>query len=65
MMAEAGVGVVQISKVLNHITGGVTDKHYNHYTYDHEKRQALETWERKLKSILTGEKAKVINMQRK
>jgi len=65
MMAEAGVGVVQISKVLNHITGGVTDKHYNHYTYDHEKRQALETWERRLKFILTGKKAKVVNFKKR
>jgi len=65
LMAEARVEEINISKVLNHTIGGVTSKHYNHYSYDAEKRQALETWERKLKSILTGEKAKVVNLKRK
>jgi len=43
----------------------VTSRHYNHYTYDKEKQQALETWDRKLNSILTGKKAKVVNLKRK
>jgi hypothetical protein len=63
-MGELGVDEFHISKVLNHTTQGVTSKHYNRHTYDPEKRQALETWERKLKSILTGKKAKVVNLKR-
>jgi integrase len=64
-MAEARIDGHNISKVLNHTIGGVTDTHYNHYSYDPEKRKALEVWERKLQSILTGEKGKVVNLKRK
>ena len=65
MMAEARIDGYNISKVLNHTIGGVTSKHYNHYSYDPEKQKALETWERKLKSILTGKKSKVVNLKRR
>jgi integrase len=65
MMTSSGIDEIHVSKVLNHTIPGVTSKHYNHYTYDPEKRQALETWERKLNSILTGKKAKVVNLKRK
>lgn len=65
MMTLSGIDEVHVSKVLNHTIPGVTSKHYNHYTYDKEKVQALETWERKLNSILTGKKAKVVNLKRK
>ncbi len=62
-MAEAGVDEFHISKVLNHTTQGVTSKHYNRHTYDAEKLQALETWERKLRAILFNEKSKVVNLK--
>jgi integrase len=65
MMTSSGVDEIHVSKVLNHTIPGVTSKHYNHYTYDKEKLQALETWERKLNGILTGKKAKVVNLKRK
>ena len=65
LMAEARIDGHNISKVLNHTIGGVTDTHYNHYSYDPEKRKAFEVWERKLQSILTGQKAKVVNLNRK
>ena len=60
-MAESGVDETNISKVLNHIVEGVTGKHYNLYSYDREKRKALEKWARELKSITSGkQKGKVI-----
>ena len=42
------------SLVLNHSpqSRGVTDAVYNRYAYDKEKREALSTWERRLKSLL-------------
>lgn len=63
-MGELGVNEFHISRVLNHKIPGTTSKHYNHHKYFSEKLQALETWKRKLKSILTGEKAKVVNIKR-
>ena len=65
MMTGSGVDELHVSKVLNHTISGVTSRHYNHYTYDKEKQQALETWDRKLNSILTGKKANVVNLKRK
>lgn len=46
-MAELGVSPHTISLVLNHISarrGTVTGKVYNQYSYDLEKRDALEIW---------------------
>jgi integrase len=64
-MTEAGVNRLTVSKILNHSEKGVTGKVYDKYSYDKEKRQALEKWARKLESILTGKTAKVVNLQRK
>jgi len=63
-MAALGIPQLTISKVLNHREGGVT-KDYNQYEYDAEKKHALETWEGKLESILTGKKAKVVSIRGK
>lgn len=63
-MAKAGEMDEVIDAVLNHAKQGVI-KVYNQYRYDREKQQALETWERKIRSITTGEKGKVIPMNRK
>jgi hypothetical protein len=67
-MAEIGVFEDTIDRVQNHVSrvkSGVR-KNYNHYAYDLEKQQALETWERKLTAITTGtEGGKVIAMRRK
>lgn len=56
LMAGELVGVEEniISKVLNHKKKGVTSIHYNLYSYDREKRQALESWEKALREILEG-----------
>jgi integrase len=52
-MAEAGVPRHHISAVLNHVEGGAAvTRIYDRYSYDAEKRRALETWVRKLRSII-------------
>src|SRR5262249_37108509 len=52
-MAEAGVPRHHISAVLNHVeAGAAVTRVYDRYSYDAEKRKALETWARKLRSIV-------------
>jgi integrase len=52
-MAEAGVPRHHISAVLNHVEAGARiTRVYDRYSYDAEKRAALETWARKLQSIV-------------
>lgn len=63
-MAEMGVMDEVIDAVLNHAKQGVI-KVYNQYRYDKEKQAALETWGRKLRSIITGEATgKMISLRR-
>ena len=50
-MASLGVPRLTVSRVLNHTEGGVTSI-YDRYSYDGEKRQALETWGKELVRIL-------------
>ena len=65
MMTSLGISEYDVSKVLNHTIQTVTNKHYNHYSYDKEKQKALGVWERKLKTIITGKSSgKVILLQR-
>lgn len=55
-MAEMGIRGDILDRVQNHITRekqGVGHV-YNRYSYDREKQQAMEAWERRLKSITTG-----------
>ena len=61
-MASMGTPCSTIGKVLNHSEGGVTAI-YNRYSYDVEKRKALNAWSRKLESIIRGKKAKVIEFK--
>jgi len=52
-MAEAGVPRQHISAVLNHVERGASvTRVYDRYSYDAEKRRALETWARKLRAIV-------------
>jgi integrase len=52
-MAEAGVPRQHISAVLNHVEGGASvTRVYDRYSYDAEKRKALQTWARRLRSIV-------------
>jgi len=61
-MASTGTPRTIVGKVLNHSDGGVTAI-YDRYSYDKEKRKALNAWGRKLESITTGRKAKVIELK--
>jgi len=55
-MAAAGVPRHHISAVLNHVEGGpAATRVYDRYSYDAEKRAALETWARDLSRILVAE----------
>jgi integrase len=51
-LAECGVNVEDISKVLNHVHGSRITAVYNAYGYDKEKRLALTKWARRLTAIL-------------
>lgn len=63
LMTGAKVPRLVVSKILNHAEGGVTAV-YDRHGYDDEKRQALETWARKLESIISGEPAgKIVELR--
>lgn len=49
-MTSAGVSRLVVGKILNHIEPGVTAV-YDRHGYDGEKRQALETWEARLRAV--------------
>ena len=51
MMTSMGIPLLTVSKILNHAKGGVTDKHYDHYAYDKEKKEALIKWGKKVAKI--------------
>ena len=58
-MAEAGVSVENIAKVLNHVGRGArATRVYDRYSYGREKRAALEAWARRLNAILQRKRAK-------
>lgn len=52
-MAAAGIPRDHISRVLNHVEGGArATAVYDRYSYDREKRIALETWARAVQAIV-------------
>lgn len=63
-LGELGFNRLIQDKILNHIdrsVGGIYDRH----SYDKEKRQAMDTWDRRLQEILTGQPVdKVVTLQR-
>jgi integrase len=62
-MGELGFSPLVIGHVLNHrgtTKSGVTLSVYNHYDYAQEKRQALDTWAKRLGGIVAGDVAKVV-----
>lgn len=64
-MTRAGYNRLTVSKVLNHVEGGVTAI-YDRHSYDKEKRQALEAWGRRLDAIISGaDQSTVVPMNRK
>jgi integrase len=57
-MAESGVPRQHISAVLNHVQAGPTaTRVYDRYSYDAEKRAALERWAKELSRILAAKPA--------
>jgi integrase len=62
LMTSMGILRLTVSKILNHVEQGVT-RVYDRYSYDREKRAALDRWARRLEQILTGKKAKVVNIR--
>jgi integrase len=56
-MAEMGISPHVISLILNHATareGTITNKVYVQYSYDREKREALDAWGSKLQQIVAN-----------
>ncbi|MSM38669.1 MAG: DUF4102 domain-containing protein [Geobacter sp.] len=59
-MAEMGEMDEVIDAILNHSKQGVI-RVYNQYRYDKEKQAALESWEKKMQSIITGIMGNVVS----
>jgi integrase len=62
-MARLGISPTVLGHVANHRSvtrGGITMAVYNQYSYDREKRQALELWADRLEAIVAGSGAKVV-----
>jgi integrase len=65
-MADLGIAPHVIGHVLNHraITkSSITDQVYIRYTYDREKREALEKWNEALAAIVAGKSAEIIPLR--
>lgn len=56
-LEELGVSDKIITKIANHSSRGVTERHYMRHRYIKEKREALEKWEACLKEIIRGDYA--------
>ena len=65
-MAEMGVPQDVTEKILNHKhgLGGALAKVYNRYEYQAERKQALDRWSHKIKTILSEESAKVYELKK-
>lgn len=66
-MADLGVPPHVIAHVLNHRTvtkAKVTDRIYNRYEYDREKREALDLWADRLRAIIAGGAAEIVPIRR-
>ena len=62
-MAEMGIRPDVVDRVLNHNVPGVR-KHYDHYSYYPEIRNALIRWEQRLNEIVAGkQEQKVVNIR--
>ena len=62
-MAELGVPLPTISRILNHAEGGVT-RIYARYSFLNEKRQALNLWAQHIHDIISGDGGKASNVVR-
>lgn len=62
-MEEMGVPQHIIAHVLNHVSiskASITKKVYARYTYEKEKREALNAWAQRLERIVEGEPEAVV-----
>jgi integrase len=50
-MTSMGISRLVVSKILNHVEKGVTAV-YDRYSYDREKREALDAWDARLEQIV-------------
>lgn len=64
LLSEIGFSDETVDSVLAHLKKGEI-RTYNKNKYDKEKQQAMEAWERKLNSIISGGDCKVIPIGRK
>ncbi|ABK98987.1 tyrosine-type recombinase/integrase [Pelobacter propionicus] len=64
ILSEIGFSDEIVDAVLAHLKKGEI-KTYNKNKYDKERQKALEAWERKLKSIITGQKDNVVPLTHK
>jgi integrase len=62
-MTGMGISRLVVSKILNHVERGITAV-YDRHSYDKEKRQALEAWGLKLKTIVEDAENNVVPMVR-
>jgi integrase len=62
-MTGMGISRLVVSKILNHVERGITAV-YDRHSYDLEKRQALDAWAHKLKSIIEDVETNVIPLVR-
>ena len=56
-MAEMGISPHTISLILNHVSASkstITGKVYVQYSFDREKREALNAWGERLRGIVEG-----------
>lgn len=67
-MARLGVAPIVLGHVANHRSttkAGITLAVYSQYTYDREKRHALDLWAERLAAIVAGEPASVVSLRKR
>ena len=62
-MTANGISREIVSKIVNHSEPGVT-RIYDRYSYDKEKKNAMNKWDRILKRIISGDTGKVVEISR-
>jgi len=63
LIARLGIPRLTVKKILNHADSEITAI-YDRHSYDSEKKQAMLAWDGKLRSIIKGEKAKILPIQK-
>lgn len=62
-MTSAGVARLVVKRLLNHAESDITAV-YDRHSYDAEKQAAIGVWDRKLRALLFGETAEVVEFSR-